>query len=310
MKTTLISADELAARLDEPQLRIVDCRFQLGDVDAGRAAYLNGHIPGAVYAHLERDLSAPRAADGRGGRHPLPDRDAFTATLGQLGIGNSHQVVVYDDSGGAIAARLWWMLRWMGHGAVAVLDGGLRAWLAGGRTLDSGEVLPESARFVAGQPLVHTVDASQILAGDVLRLLDARSAERFAGEHEPIDAIAGHVPGAGNFAFDRALDSGGRFRRPDLLMGELRESLGDAPAAKAAAMCGSGVTACHLLLSLEVAGIRGAGLYAGSWSDWISDPSRPVATRDDPHGTPQRAAAEQAPADAAVGDDASGRRTG
>jgi thiosulfate/3-mercaptopyruvate sulfurtransferase len=284
--TLLIDADTLAQWLDDPGLRVVDCRFQLGDPLAGRAAYLRGHIPGAVYADLERDLSAaPSAASGR---HPLPERSDLAATLGHLGISNSHQVVAYDDAGGATAARLWWLLRWMGHGAVAVLDGGLAAWRAGGRQLDAAEVRPPVARFLPGAPLTHTVDAADILQGRVGQLLDARSAARYRGDVEPLDTVAGHIPGAINHPFDSSLDESGRFRSPERVRESLEDSLAGASPESAAAMCGSGVTACHLLLAMEVAGLRGARLYPGSWSEWIRDPARPVATAGAPHENTKR----------------------
>ncbi len=276
MLTTLIDANTLAARLEESAIRVIDCRFQLTDPAAGRAAYLRGHIPGAVYADLERDLSGP--ASGHTGRHPLPARHDFEATLGMLGISNNHQVVAYDDAGGAYAARLWWLLRWMGHGAVAVLNGGLQAWLAGGRSIEAGEVTPPRVRFMPGASLGTCVEAEDLLEGRVRRLLDARGAERFSGAEEPIDPVAGHVPGAVNHPFTQNLDTGGRFLARDILRERLQASLDGVSPAQTAAMCGSGVTACHLLLALEVAGLEGAALYPGSWSEWIRDPARPVST--------------------------------
>ena len=279
MLTTLIDANTLAARLEDDALRVIDCRFQLTDPAAGRAAYLRGHIPGAVYADLERDLSAP--VTEQTGRHPLPSRHDLEATLGMLGVSNNHQVVTYDDAGGAYAARLWWLLRWMGHGAVAVLNGGLQAWLAGGRNVEPGEVTPPRVRFMPGAPLGACVEAVDLLEGRVGRLLDARGPERFSGAEEPIDPVAGHVPGAVNHPFMRNLDTAGRFLPRDVLRERLQASLGGVAPAQTAAMCGSGVTACHLLLALEVAGLDGAALYPGSWSEWIRDPSRPVATAGD-----------------------------
>ncbi len=274
--TTLIDADELASRLESGSVRVIDCRFQLTDPTAGRAAYLRGHIPSAVYADLERDLSGPVSPTS--GRHPLPDRHELEATLGMLGVSSSQQVVVYDDAGGAYASRLWWLLRWMGHGAVAVLNGGLQAWLAGGRSLESGEVTAQRVRFLQGTALAHTIEAEDIVESRIPRLLDARGAERFAGEVEPIDTRAGHVPGAVNHPFTQSLDGGGRFLARDELRARLSTSLGDVESNEAAAMCGSGVTACHLLLALEVSGLGGAALYPGSWSEWIRDPKRPLVT--------------------------------
>lgn len=277
--TTLIDANTLATRLEEPGLRVVDCRFQLGAPAAGRAAYLRGHIPGAIYADLERDLSG--AVGPSTGRHPLPERLALAGTLGMLGISSSQQVVAYDDAGGAFAARLWWLLRWLGHGAVAVLDGGLQAWQAGGRGLEAGEVTAPPQRFLAQASLVGTVTAEDILAGRVARLLDARAPERFRGEIEPIDPVAGHVPGAVNQPFSESLDGSGRFLGRELLRQRLARTVAAVDPSSTAVMCGSGVTACHLLLALEVAGLGGPVLYPGSWSEWIRDPSRGVATGDE-----------------------------
>jgi thiosulfate/3-mercaptopyruvate sulfurtransferase len=275
--TTLVDATELAARLESPGLRLVDCRFQLSDPAAGRAAYLRGHIPGAIYADLERDLSGPVTADS--GRHPLPERQPLEATFGLMGISSSHQVVAYDDAGGAYAARLWWLLRWMGHAGVAVLNGGLQAWVAGGRSLEPGKVVAPRARFMPGSPLMRTVEAHDIEHGAVERLLDARGAERYNAEVEPVDTVAGHIPGAVNHPYTLNLDPAGRFIDGVRLRERLLTTLGAAAPDQAAAMCGSGVTACHLLLALEIAGLRGAALYPGSWSEWIRDPRRPVVGR-------------------------------
>lgn len=284
--TTLVDVPALAARLDDPGLRIVDARFTAaalapgGDPDAGLKAWRESHLPGAAYAHLNRDLSdLSRAGHGR---HPLPDPVVFARWLGVQGIGPDTQVVVYDAGDGAMAAaRLWWLLTLAGHARVAVLDGGLAAWRAAG--------LPETAEVAAVTPLppypsgfdmARVVDAGEVLArlGEAPGwLLDARNGERFRGEVEPIDPVAGHVPGALNRPLGLNLRDG-RFRPAAELRAELEPLLhGHAPA-EVVTMCGSGVTACHLLLALEVAGLHGARVYAGSWSGWLADPARPVAT--------------------------------
>ena len=282
--TTLIEAHVLERLLGEAGSGIVvlDCRFDLKNPSAGRSAYLAGHIPGARYADLNKDLSAPVSADS--GRHPLPTPEAFAATLGRLGIGNDAQVVAYDDAGGSFAARAWWMLRWVGHEAVAVLDGGLRAWQDAGGALESGEPSPparDSRRPFSPRPdTAALVGAAQVAAqsNDTGHLLvDARAPERFSGAVEPIDAVAGHIPGAVNHPFTDNLAKDGRFLPASELRRRWEERLGGKPPRNVTAMCGSGVTACHNLLSLEVAGLKGARLYPGSWSEWIKDPGRPVA---------------------------------
>jgi thiosulfate/3-mercaptopyruvate sulfurtransferase len=279
--TTLIEANVLKRVLGEAGFGIVvlDCRFDLADPNAGRSAYLAGHIPGARYADLNKDLSAPVTADS--GRHPLPSPERFAVTLGKFGIGDDTQVVAYDTTGGSFAARAWWMLRWVGHEAVAVLDGGLRAWQEAGGALESKEPSPPATRpFSPRADAGALIGAAQVAAqsNDTEHLLvDARAAERFTGAVEPIDAVAGHVPGAVNHPFTDNLAKDGRFLPASELRRRWEERLGGKPPRNVAAMCGSGVTACHNLLSLEVAGLRGARLYAGSWSEWIKDPSRPVA---------------------------------
>jgi thiosulfate/3-mercaptopyruvate sulfurtransferase len=276
---TLVDVHTLAAELAAPSLRIVDCRFDLGDPDAGAALYRRGHIPGAVYAHLDADLSGPRAPWT--GRHPLPEPEALAATLGRLGIGAGVQVVAYDDSGGVYAARLWWLLRWLGHEAAAVLDGGLAAWRAAGRPLTADVVAPAPRRFAAAPRTAAHVSADEVaalLARGACLLLDARSAERYEGRVEPLDPKAGHVPGATNHHYARNLGSDGRFLPPAALRAAFERLLGPRPPAAIVSMCGSGVTACHTLLALEAAGLPGARLYPGSWSEWCRDPARPVAT--------------------------------
>jgi len=274
----IISADTLAGWLGEADLRIVDARFSLADPEAGRRAYARAHVPGAVYFHLDEDLSGPVSATT--GRHPLPEPAAFARRLSSAGIGNGNRVVVYDDASGAIAARLWWMLRWLGHADVAVLDGGFQDWLVGGLPVCADRPAAGPAEFLpsADAHMVVTSDQvmAQVAAGDML-LVDAREPERFLGEAEPIDRVAGRVPGAVNFPFRDNLAPGGRLQPPAELKRRWAALLGSRNSADVACMCGSGVTACLDLLAMEIAGFGAARLYAGSWSEWITDPSRPVA---------------------------------
>jgi thiosulfate/3-mercaptopyruvate sulfurtransferase len=275
---TLIDVDSLRKLLGEPRLAVIDCRFDLLNPAAGRQAFLAGHIPRARYADLNQDLSAPLGPGT--GRHPLPAPDAFAEALGRLGIRNDSQVVAYDDANGSFAARLWWMLRWVGHGAVAVLDGGLRAWTAHGGALEAGDAHFREEQFMArlgAQSVVSTAEIERDLRHPGTLLVDARAPERFAGIVEPIDPVAGHVPGAVNHPMTLSLDAEGRFLPAAELRRLWQERLAGRDAADVVAMCGSGVTACHNLLSLEAAGLRGGKLYAGSWSEWIRDPSRPIA---------------------------------
>lgn len=282
--TTLIDATALRELVGKPDTAIVDCRFDLMNPEAGRRAYLEGHIPGARYADLNQDLSAPITSSS--GRHPLPAAADFTATLDRLGVGRATQVVAYDDSSGAFAARAWWLLRWVGHQAVAVLDGGIKAWIGSGGALELGEAKPQPpATAGAGRwsPQVDTaavIDTAEVevrLADPSFLLIDARAAERYAGAVEPIDAVAGHVAGAVNQPFSANLAADGRFLPAPVLRQLWEKRLAGRSVARVAAMCGSGVTACHNLLSLEVAGFSGAKLYAGSWSEWIRDPRRRIA---------------------------------
>jgi thiosulfate/3-mercaptopyruvate sulfurtransferase len=287
MYTTLIEPAELAAPLsrsagDAGGWTLLDCRFDLARPDWGAGAYAAGHVPNALYAHLDRDLSSPVTPSS--GRHPLPSIEHLAATFGRWGIDDTVQVVAYDQGNGVFAARLWWLLRWMGHQKVAVLNGGFAAWQQAGLPTDTmpGERRP---RVFTPRPVdnvvVSTAEVERLVAAGALdngasMLVDARAADRFAGENETIDPVAGHIPGARNQPFLRNVDARGRFLSPD----ELRERWAatfSAPAERAIAMCGSGVTACHNLLALEVAGLPGARLYAGSWSEWIRDAARPVA---------------------------------
>jgi len=281
----LISASRLMARSDDPACVIVDCRFNLMDPDAGRAAYDAGHIPGAHYADLDRDLAAPLGADGAGGRHPLPEADRLGRLFAAWGVGPESTVVAYDDVGNAIAARLWWLLRWAGHRDAAVLDGGFDAWRAAGGDCSTAPPQPAQSPngFVLRPGAMPVVDADAVaagLAGDRLLLLDARAADRFAGRSEPLDRRAGHVPGATNTPFQHNLDADKCFRSPSQLRAYYGALIGERPIESVAAMCGSGVTACHTLLALETAGWPGAALYVGSWSDWISSPQREIAGAD------------------------------
>ncbi|MEO8623521.1 MAG: sulfurtransferase [bacterium] len=276
--TTLISTGELAALATEPKVVVVDCRFVLDDVEWGQREYLAGHVPGAVYAHLDRDLSGRK--DGTNGRHPLPDPEALLRTIAQLGISNDTQVVAYDQDSGMYGSRLWWLLRWMGHDAVAVLDGGFAKWMAEGRATMLGDERNPRAEFSgvpSGDALVDA-DAVAMLSSDAAwRLVDARAPERFRGDIEPLDKVAGHIPGAVNYFYKDNLDENGAWRKPEELRRMLDESIGDVRPDHVVCYCGSGVTACHNVLAFEHAGLRGAKLYAGSWSEWSSDPRRPVA---------------------------------
>jgi thiosulfate/3-mercaptopyruvate sulfurtransferase len=277
--TTLIESAEVARHLGDPRWAIVDCRFDLGNPNAGREQYRSGHIPGARYAHLNEDLSGPITAST--GRHPLPRLEEFARRLGAWGIDERSQVVAYDDASGAIAARLWWMLHWAGHEAAAVLNGGLKAWLAAGFPLDADEPRVTPATFVARPRPDQAVMLAELvpaLADRSVVLIDARSADRFAGQNESIDPVAGHVPGARNHPFMSNLDAERRFLPARVLRERWSKTLGDASADRVVTMCGSGVTACHDLLALQVAGLAGARLYPGSWSEWIRDGRRPIAT--------------------------------
>jgi thiosulfate/3-mercaptopyruvate sulfurtransferase len=271
-------AGDLAATAASPDRPVlVDCRFDLAQPAWGRTQYLAGHLPGAFYADLDTDLAG--ATGPATGRHPLPDPARFAAVLARWGMTPGRRVIAYDQGNAFVAARLWWLLRAVGHEAVQVLDGGLAAWVAAGHRLDTA-VPPDAGAIVATRPFRGWVDAAAVQAALAAgrRLVDARAADRFAGQNETLDPVAGHVPGATSHPFARNLGPDGRFLPPALLRERWLATLaGDAPA-DLIAMCGSGVTACHNLLALEAAGLPGARLYAGSWSEWIRDPARPVAT--------------------------------
>ncbi|HEV2272227.1 MAG TPA: sulfurtransferase [Steroidobacteraceae bacterium] len=288
----LITPRQLAARLEDRELAVIDCRFDLMRPQWGHEAYAGARIPHALYAHLDHDLSGKTSAST--GRHPLPPVDDIAARLGQWGIDSQVQVVAYDQGSGAHAARLWWLLRWLGHAKVAVLDGGLAAWQEERLPLDTTPLVDGAAQ-VPGRParrfdprpvaemVVSTTELEQLIASgqiacaDVV-LVDARGADRFAGRNETIDPVAGHIPGARNHPFTGNLDAAGRFVDRGTLRQHFAKTLAGVPPDAAICMCGSGVTACHNLLAMEVAGLQGARLYAGSWSEWIRDPKHPIAT--------------------------------
>ncbi len=270
----LIEPSDLAARLASPELRVADVRWRLGDEAFGRAAFAAGHLPGAVFLDLETDL---RAAEGPG-RHPLPDPSSLALTLGEKGFGSEHHIVVVDDAAGAIAARLWWMLDDLGHPRVQVLHGGLSAWSAAGLPWTREIVAPAPAHMELRTSWRRTVDRHAVLSREGLRLLDARAPARYRGDEEPIDPVAGHVPGASNLPFDELLDSESRFLPPD----QLRQRIGGDERTDTV-YCGSGVTACHLALAYRLAELPPPLLYPGSWSDW-STAGEEVATGDEPWG--------------------------
>jgi thiosulfate/3-mercaptopyruvate sulfurtransferase len=280
---TFIDAEALAALSGDPRLRLFDCRFELSRPEAGREQYAAGHLPGARYADLNRDLSAPISATS--GRHPLPSPATFAATLRSWGVDRDSRVVAYDDANGAYAARLWWMLRWLGHDEACVLDGGYARWTALGLAVTTAVPDPAvSGNFTANVRPSMTVDAARVLAAarsSASRVLDARGAERFRGDVEPIDSVAGHVPGARNLPFTATVAADGRTLDRNALAQALDYAVAGVGVSGVIAMCGSGVTACRLLLALEHAGLGGAKLYPGSWSEWIRDPRRPVATGAD-----------------------------
>jgi len=271
----LVTAEDLAAH---PEWRVFDCRHDLKNTEYGRQAYARGHIPGALFLHLDDDLSGVK--DGRNGRHPLPDADSFARRMAACGVDATTQVVAYDNEGGIFASRLWWMLRWLGHEKVAVLDGGLAGWKRSKRALEETVPVVQPRSFTA-RAQDMAVDVGQVLAdlqSDRMLILDARSPERFRGENETLDPVGGHIPGAVNrFYFDNLDDDGCFFKPAAELRAEFAELLAGRPAAQVVQQCGSGVTACHNLLAMELAGLSGSKLYPGSWSEWCADPSRPVA---------------------------------
>jgi len=275
--STLITTDALAQNLAGPGWAVVDCRFDLTNVDWGAQLYRAAHLPGAVYAHLDDDLSGRKT--GRNGRHPLPDWEAFQRTLGAWGITPATQVVAYDQDIGMYASRLWWMLRYLGHTAVAVLDGGFTKWTREGRPVRA-EAESRAVTVYAGKPqptLLLTADevAAHWLGGAKV-LIDARAPERYRGEVEPLDRVPGHIPGAANVFYKDNLRPDGTFLAPEALREKFRQLIGEAAVEIVGHYCGSGVSAAHNILAMEVAGLSGSKLYAGSWSEWSSDPQRPV----------------------------------
>lgn len=282
MHKTLIDSATLAKHLSDPAWIVIDCRFDLTDPDKGEALYREAHIPGARYAHLDRHLSGPKT--GKNGRHPLPDTDVLCRTFSELGIDSTRQVVAYDADSSMYAGRLWWMLRWMGHDAVAVLDGGLARWQREGHPVRGGVESSTAAHF-KGAPRPGwrlTVDEVAALVGDPSRVLvDARTPDRYRGIGETLDKVGGHIPGAANYFYGQNLTAEKTFKSPDDLLTQWAPILKGRDAKDVVVYCGSGVTACHNLLALEHAGIHGARIFPGSWSEWSADPSRPVATTED-----------------------------
>jgi len=279
---SIISSDLLQQHLDDPNWRIVDCRYNLMETDEGLSLYQMEHIPNAVYAHLARDLSSP--ASNNSGRHPLPDAEQFILTLEAWGIDNRKQVVVYDDAGGSFAARLWWMLRWLGHESVAVLDGGYSVWKQQG--LPTTNTIPHfDPTTFTGNPdmgmLVNSDALQEHLGNSTVLLIDVRDPQRYSGQEEPIDNIAGHVPGAINIPWKNNVANNGMYLPRAQLHDQYSKLLEDAAGKDIVFMCGSGVTACHSLVAMEYIGITGAQLYPGSWSEWITDNNRPIATSED-----------------------------
>ena len=278
--TTLVSSEELLEHLNDARWVIADCRFSLNDPNYGRKAYLEQHIPGAMYVDLEKDLSGP-IIPGKTGRHPLPPIDVFAETMSRLGIGVGVQVVAYDESHGAFAARLWWLLKWLGHEMVAVLDGGWKQWIKNDFSVEATERTSENRRFVPlPRPtmVVGAAEVERVRKDPSWRLLDARNTERYLGLIEPIDPVAGHIPGALSAPYVENLDPEERFKSPEALREQFTSIMGDVPPEQTTVYCGSGVTAAHHALAMAHAGIGLPRLYAGSWSEWITDPSHPVAT--------------------------------
>lgn len=274
--TTLVDVATLRAHLDDPNWLVIDVRHQLSDTAYGGQVYATAHIPGAVFLHCDRDLSGPMS--GTNGRHPLPDIESLARRLGEIGVGSVTQIVVYDDAQGMIAGRMWWLLRWLGHDAVALLDGGLQAWQEAGGLMTQSLPTLQPRVFVARQQ-DRVVDADYVLERietPQMRLIDGRGPDRFRGENETIDPVAGHIPGAVNRCFKDNLLADGRFKPAATLRAEWLAVLSGATPDQVVHQCGSGVSACLNVLAMELAGLPGSRLYAGSWSEWCSDPGRPV----------------------------------
>ena len=280
MFDTLVETEALAAHLDDPAWVLFDCRASLADPEAGPKAYATSHIPGARHIHLERELSGPVTPDT--GRHPLPDPRSLAVVLGRAGVAAETQIVAYDDMQGAYAARLWWLARWLGHTQVAVLNGGWQQWLKEERPVTAALPMPRAQTFpsrdVPGNAVMSVIDVLELVRGRKHGvLLDARAPARFRGDEEPVDPVAGHIPGAVNLPFAGNIAEDGRFKSPAELRRRFEQASAGLRSDQVICMCGSGVTACHNLLAMEAAGLKGARLYAGSWSEWIRDPTRPVA---------------------------------
>lgn len=277
--STIVSSEQLAAHLGDPGWAIVDCRYDLKDEAWGEAQYRAAHIPGAVYASLGSDLAGPK--DGRNGRHPLPGHEAMAATFGRLGIAAGVQVIAYDQDSGMYASRLWWMLRYMGHDAVAVLDGGFAKWTREGRQTTAGVETRPAAPFAGKPRAAMRLTANQVWAklGDpAMTLVDARGPSRFEGKEEPLDRVPGHIPGARNHFYQWNLAPDGTLLPAEALRGRFSALLGGTPPDQVALYCGSGVSACHNLLAMEHSGLSGMKLFPGSWSEWSADPDKPVET--------------------------------
>ncbi len=275
--TTLIEVEDVFAHLHHPDWVIVDCRFDLTNVEWGFKDYQQGHIPGSVYAHLDHDCSAPPTPHT--GRHPLPSPQDFADTLERLGISNYSQVVALDTTGGSFAARFWWMLKWLGHSTVAVLNGGWNAWKSAGFPLAQGIETRPRGKFVPNphpDKMITTAEMLNLLKKPEYKIIDARAPERYRGEFEPLDPVAGHIPGSLNRFHEKNLARAGKLKSAEILRKEFTELIGDTPPHQVIVYCGSGVTSCHHLLAMEYAGIQGAKLYAGSWSEWIRDLDRPI----------------------------------
>jgi thiosulfate/3-mercaptopyruvate sulfurtransferase len=278
MEKLLVGTEDRAKHLDDPEWIVFDTRHDLVDAGKGRKAYAAGHIPGAYFIHVDEDLAGTKT--GKNGRHPLPDPAQFAARMNAFGLSPGKQVVVYDDLGGNFAVRLWWMLRWLGHDRVALLDGGFPLWVKEGRPVTTEAPPARDGTFVPKPRLGATVDVHYVdrfRADPAVKLMDARAAERFNGQQEPIDPVAGHIPGAMNRFWQKNLQPDGRFKTSQALREELIAALEGADPAMAVHMCGSGVTACHNIFAMELAGLPGGRLYPGSWSEWCADSTRPVA---------------------------------
>lgn len=283
MDEILITTEELAAHLHDPDWIVIDTRHDLADPAKGPRLYAEGHIPGAYFMHVDHDLAGHHT--GTNGRHPLPDVDEFAARINERGVTPDSQVVVYDDLSGSFAVRLWWMLRWLGHDKVALLDGGYPLWVKEGRPVTQEAPVARQGSFVPRPHLGDTVDVHYVdrfREDPAVKLVDARASDRYKGLQEPIDPVAGHVPGAVNRFWKENLAPDGRFKAAGQLRSEFDALLGGMQASQVVHMCGSGVTACHNLFAMELAGLPGAKLYPGSWSEWCADPARAVATGDKP----------------------------